>query len=196
MKRISILFISIAIVAAMVGGGTMALFSDAETSNNNEFTAGTLDLTADRVNDTIPGPMFYTTEDEGQTPDGLPGLNPTGYWKPGDTHHRALQLENIGSIDGCLKHARASLTSGSRHLADKLQVRITTDADGNEVVASATLGQFIDSDQVFNPGPISIYVGDIVNLHFWVTLPSDADNSYQGENLVAGFSVYAEQVVP
>ena len=34
----------IALVAALIGGGVFAAFSDTETTTNNTFTAGTLNL--------------------------------------------------------------------------------------------------------------------------------------------------------
>ncbi len=49
MKRILISFSIIAVVAAIVVGGTSAFFSDAETSSGNVFTAGSIDLKIDHV---------------------------------------------------------------------------------------------------------------------------------------------------
>ena len=43
-KKILASWIIIAIVSMLLGAGTVAYFSDVETSSGNTFTAGTLDL--------------------------------------------------------------------------------------------------------------------------------------------------------
>lgn len=69
-KRIIISLAVIAAVAAVVSSGTLALFSDTETSNGNIFTAGAIDLKVDHTyasyngeecNDCVPtGPNMVT----------------------------------------------------------------------------------------------------------------------------------------
>lgn len=54
-KQIIISLAVIAAVAAAAIGGTMALFSDTETSNGNIFTAGSIDLTVDHTKATYDG---------------------------------------------------------------------------------------------------------------------------------------------
>lgn len=185
MKRFWLLAVAAIAVVGVIGGGiTFALFSASTGASSNQFVSGTLQISADRDNgDTVPGPMFYIG------PGG--GLYPTGYWAPGDSVDRVLQVENTGSLDAWLKTVRASLDSGSRYLADKLHVDVKLD-DGT-VVATGTLGQFIDADQAFIGGPLSADVGDLVDLHFLVSLPRNADNTYQNLTAVASFTVYAEQ---
>jgi len=56
-KKILISLSVIAAVAAIVVGGTIAYFSDTETSTGNTFTAGAIDLTIDNVS--------YVTNEEG-----------------------------------------------------------------------------------------------------------------------------------
>ena len=50
MKKILISLMTIAMMAALIGGGVFAYFNDVETSADNSFTAGTLDLTVDGAN--------------------------------------------------------------------------------------------------------------------------------------------------
>lgn len=186
MKRLWLALAAALLMVGLGGATTLALFTAQAPSVNNQFTAGTLMLTADRDNgDSVPGPMFYIG------PGG--GLMATGVWAPGDEFHRVLQVENTGTLDAMLKQVRATLESGNRYLADKLSVRVSTDAAGAHVVASGTLGQFLDADQAFTGGPIAADVGDVINLHFWVGLPLGADNSYQNQSSVVSFAVYAEQ---
>lgn len=193
MKRIWILAVAFVVMAAVAGGGmTLALFSAQSAVSDSEFVSGTLAIEANRdMGDGIPGPMYYITAAGGGTD---PNQYPTGLWAPGDSHHRILQVENVGSLDAKLTHMRASLESGSMYLAGKLDVVVTTDPAGTNVVATGTLADFINADQMLVGGPIDAMVGDVINLHFWVSFPLDADNSYQGLSTVATFTVYAEQL--
>ncbi len=192
MKRIWMMAVAFVVMAAVAGGGlTLALFSDSAATATQEFVSGTLEIEAHRdMGDGIPGPMFYIDVAGGGVD---PNAHPTGLWAPGDEHHRILQVENIGSLDAKLTHLRATLQSGSMYLADKLNVVVTTDPGGMDVVTTATLADFINGDQYF-PVPIEAYVGDVINLHFWVEFPLDADNSYQGLSTVVTFTAYAEQL--
>ncbi|MFZ5814774.1 MAG: hypothetical protein ACOY93_05680 [Bacillota bacterium] len=193
MKRIWILAVAFVVMAAVAGGGmTLALFSAQSATADQEFVAGTLAIEAHRdMGDGIPGPMFYIDAAGGGTD---PNQYPTGLWAPGDEHHRILQVENIGSLDAKLTHLRASLQSGSMYLADKLDVTVTLDPAGTQVVAMGKLSDFINADQAFLGGPLPALVGDVINLHFFVSFPLDADNSYQGLSTVVTFTVYAEQL--
>ncbi|HYF91400.1 MAG TPA: hypothetical protein VD969_04060 [Symbiobacteriaceae bacterium] len=191
---------AVLVTALGVSAGTVALFSAATANQDNTITAGTLAINSWRdQGDTIPGPMFYTTPAEGQTPGGTNGLLPTGLWAPGDTHHRVLMVRNEGSLDAWLVSVGADLHSGSMHLANKLQYKVTTDAAGLVVIASGTLGSLIGTDVAF-PSKIALNAPAIPipsrppkPFHFWVTLPLDADNSYQGETVRVNFFINAEQ---
>ncbi len=175
--------------------GTLALFTAETPVDSVQFEAGTVRLNSYRdMGDTIPGPMFYTTPTEGQTPGGVPGRRPTGYWAPGDNNVRALFVENSGNLDAWLVGIGAEAQAGSsRHLAEKLQAKVTTDLAGTNVLASGTLASLIDTDQAFATR-LALNVGPAPRaLYFHVTLPLDADNSYQNEVLRVDFHVMAEQ---
>ena len=73
--------LAIILVAIGVGAGTMAYFSDTETSENNIFTAGTLDLTKDTV---VGLPVSLTN------------------MAPGDSVSGSITLKNVGTLDGKL----------------------------------------------------------------------------------------------
>lgn len=180
--------------------GTFALFSDQTASQNNQIMAGTLSLNSWRdQGDTVPGPMFYTTPAEGNT-GTQDGLLPTGYWAPGDTHHRVLLVRNTGSLGAWILSLGADMHPGtSQHLADKLEYRVTADSAGTVVLASGILGDLIDTDYTFAPkidlpsSALPVHLRPPKAFHFWVTLPLDADNSYQGETLKVDFHLNAEQ---
>jgi len=84
MKKILMSLMTIALVIGLVGAGTVAYFSDTETSTDNTFTAGTLDLNVGGEN---------------------PNLSPDftlGPLAPGDSGTITYTLNNVGSIDGYL----------------------------------------------------------------------------------------------
>ena len=84
MKKILISLMAIALVIGLVGAGTMAYFSDTETSSGNTFTAGTLDLAVG-----------------GENPNVSPDFT-LGPLAPGDSGTITYTLNNVGSIDGYL----------------------------------------------------------------------------------------------
>lgn len=95
MKKILGLTIAALLVMALVGGGTWAYFSDVETSSDNTFTAGTLNLT-----NTITGTGAKSTTTE--QADGLNDKVVFANLAPGDSGTITWVLENTGSIAGTL----------------------------------------------------------------------------------------------
>jgi len=83
MKKILMAMMLVALVAALVGVGVYAEFSDTETSTQNSFTAGTLNLTVDNY-EGVSVPVY---------------INETNL-KPGDGGTVSMTLANVGSIDG------------------------------------------------------------------------------------------------
>ena len=71
----------IGVVAMAVGMGTYAYFSDTETSTGNTFTAGTLDLKVDGMDDPNVETYFTITN-----------------VKPGDSGSQTIQLKNVGTV--------------------------------------------------------------------------------------------------
>lgn len=86
MKKVLIATLALALVAAFVGIGVYAQFTDTESSANNIFTAGTLNLTVD-----------------GQEGVNVPVYFNQGNIKPGDQGSATITLKNVGSIDGIAK---------------------------------------------------------------------------------------------
>jgi len=85
MKKILVSMMTIALVSALIGGGVYAAFSDTESSTDNTFTAGTLDLEVDSEN-----PWASTVLTVGPM---VPGATATTV---------DIDLENLGNIDGDL----------------------------------------------------------------------------------------------
>ncbi len=82
-RRILASLMSVALAGAMIGGGVLAAFQDAETSPGNAFAAGTLDLKVDGNDD--PNVQAYFAVENA---------------KPGDTGSVEINLTNAGTIDG------------------------------------------------------------------------------------------------
>ncbi|MEW8979225.1 MAG: SipW-dependent-type signal peptide-containing protein [Symbiobacterium sp.] len=208
-KKLLMVLGSTAAVAAVSIGGTLALFSDAKSATG-DFAAGTLCITSERNDgDTTPGPMFYITAEQGQTPDGLLGTLPTGVWAPGDSVTRTLNVYNprsCSTMDAWLTAVSARLTEGIPNqyvqMADELTVVISTPyGEGSNAptvtVAEAPLRDFLDG-----PVPIRYPDGSKIKVHltgtrqmqFNVTFNRDAGNEFQDKTLVVDFIVHAEQM--
>lgn len=86
-KKILISLSVIGAVAAIVVGGTIAYFSDVETSVGNTFTAGTIDITLDPTDgqavETVSGDLDLKPSQTGWTRSVITnaGTNPAEIWK-------------------------------------------------------------------------------------------------------------------
>ena len=108
-KRLMISIMMIALVAALVGGATFAMFTDTAVNDNNTFAAGTVDIS------TNPNPVF-------NVPNMAPGDEVTG----------TLNVANDGTLD--LKYNFVNTFGGD--LAPVLSIVSIKDAAGANVVAS------------------------------------------------------------
>jgi len=90
-KKILIAVMTLAIVAALGVGGALAVFSDTETSEDNTFTAGTLDLKVDDAD----SPVAHV-----EVENIAPGWNNIYKWT----------LKNAGSLDGVVKICISEVT--------------------------------------------------------------------------------------
>lgn len=115
---------------AIIGGATFALFTDSASvapTAQDVMVAGNVDIDSYRDGfDTIPGPMFYTTPEEGATPTepSFKGLKPTGVWAPGDTKIRSLIVYNKGSLDAVLSHVYAQIDTDPTNMAKHMTVQV------------------------------------------------------------------------
>jgi len=90
MKRIVVSLMVIALICGLIGSGIYATFSDSETSSDNNFISGTLDLKLSDANETLQ--------------DGVTGsIGATGM-KPDDsaTVSGWIKVKNSGSLSGTL----------------------------------------------------------------------------------------------
>jgi predicted ribosomally synthesized peptide with SipW-like signal peptide len=133
----------IAAVAAIAIGGTVAYFSDTETSQGNTFSAGTLNLTLDGANENVV--KFTVT-------DAVPGQSGRGTWT----------VRNVGSIAGYLDLESISVVDDDLNCNEpELAAEIATYGTGNqtcgpngggELGANMNVTLCVDNDYSTNPG--------------------------------------------
>lgn len=143
-KKIILSLSVIAIVSAAAVGGTMAYFSDTETSTGNTFTAGTLDLNLDGGNVNV---VKFTVANAN------PGESGSGTW----------QVNNVGSVAGFVDLESISLTDDDNSCTEPEA------ADGDETCGAGegdlsdniTVDLFVDANnnQVNDEGDTAIYSG-------------------------------------
>lgn len=165
-KKIGGALLGTALGAALIGGGTFAIFTDTATNTQNTFTAGTLDINV--LNETA----FSGT---------IANL------APGDTGSQTFDVTNNGSLD--LRYDIAqSLSSGAGTLvlgdANKdLNFSIEYSTDGGTTYTAVTPG---DNNIVMAAGATHKY-------KVTYTLPKAADNPYQAGSSNFKLTFSAEQ---
>lgn len=199
-------------LALIVGGATFALFTDGADSTENEFTAGTVVLEANRdLGDTIPGPMFYTSEsdptgtypyDRPGVPHAPPGSEALGGWAPGDVVTRALDLYNRGTLDAKITRMRANVndlgvTEGAAYeeFIEKMNITVLYPAQ-NRLLYEGPLSGLLTGDGWFTLETplIARAGGGALNITFEAHLDLSAGNVVQGETFVFDFEFQAEQL--
>jgi predicted ribosomally synthesized peptide with SipW-like signal peptide len=123
--------------SAAAGAGTMAAFSDSESSSNNTVQAGTLNLTLDGTDQTV---TFLDASDI----------------VPGDSGSGDVDLANTGSIDSTLEIEIADIRSLDKNgnsggdLDDYLEVQPVL--AGEDAFSSPTLVDSLSTGQVLFSG--------------------------------------------
>jgi len=199
MKKIIISLSVIGVVAGIAIGGTVAYFSDTETSTGNTFTAGTLNL---QLRDTDEGPA-----------DGVTATWLLANMKPGDqTGLNFINLYNAGSVSSNhVEIAVANVTSDAvceesdTHCPstdlDKWMQIIDLTYDGVSQlgsIADSNLNGWKDLDDLEAAGLDNLSVplvnsGGFKTMMMQVQFRSDAANDYQGDSLASTFTFTLNQ---
>jgi len=181
-KKLVLSVMVILVVASVIAGGAFAAFLDVETSTNNTFTAGTLDLKtndADGVTQTL-----YATN-----------------MKPGDTvGPETITLKNSGSIDGATLDIDVSYVESDGTNPPEFPVNKTADEFADELIVDTlsyggtnllllvtdTDGDGIDMKEVavtdFS-GQAGINAGLTKNFIIQVTLKDTIGNDFQADGI-------------
>lgn len=181
-KKLVLSVMVILVVASVIAGGAFAAFLDVETSTNNTFTAGTLDLKtndADGVTQTL-----YATN-----------------MKPGDTvGPQTITLKNSGSIDGATLDIDVSYVESDGTNPPEFPVNKTADEFADELIVDTlsyggtnllllvtdTDGDGIDMKEVavtdFS-GQAGINAGLTKDFIIQVTLKDTIGNDFQADGI-------------
>lgn len=131
MKKILFSISIIAAAAAVITGGTLAFFSDTETSTGNTFTAGTLDLNLDGGNINV---VKFTVIN------AYPGQSGTGYWT----------IKNVGSLDGFVDIQPILVTNDENGCGSDSETAVDADCatggSAGELSANMNVELFVDFD--------------------------------------------------
>jgi len=194
-KSILISILMITLLAVVVGIGTVAYFSDIETSTGNKFAAGTLDLV---VNDQNP----WTS-----TPISVSNM------KPGDSSSVVIKLQNAGSIDGYVSMWIKDVTNSPGEtpepegnpaddhgeLGANIKITIWRDGDHDGVVddgeyvyvQGAALNSLNNMKVVSN---LLLGAGDTVYIGFKWEIPTDVGNEIMGDSVTFTIEFVLSQV--
>lgn len=187
-RTIVIGLLAIGILAAGIGLGTGAIFTDTQQVDANTFSTGTVDIS------TNPTTALVT----------FSGM------APGDSVVNDLTVTNSGSLG--LRYAVTSLaTSSTPELRERLDLTIWDEAqegDGGSDCNSTAPGTVLYGPGDLGGEPAIAIIGNTAQgqqagdrtlasgsevLCFLVKLPIDTDSSYQGKTTTATFTFSAEQ---
>jgi spore coat-associated protein N len=165
-KKMGAALLTTAMGAALIGGGTFAIFTDDATNTNNTFTAGTLKID-------VEGETAFT--------------GTIANLAPGDSGSQTFDVANRGSLELRYDVAQA-LESGAGTLVlgdatKDLNFKIERSTDGGTVWTEVTPG---DTNFVLAPASVDKY-------KVTYTLPKAADNPYQAGSSDFQLTFDAEQ---
>ena len=190
-KKILFSLMTLILVVALVGAGTMAWFNDTEVSSGNTFTAGTLDLAIGGEN---------------------PNLSPDftlGNLAPGASGTQTLALRNVGSLAGFLDLSGISVVdaegvnpeseTGETALPGELSSNIwVTVTLGKETVYSGLLSGIAatyDMDFALAANAATdLIIAWVVDKDNRAPLGEDVLNDVQGDIVTLGFTVELDQI--
>jgi len=189
MRKILASLIIIAVLAASITAGAMAVFTDQQTNPDNVFTTGTVILGID------PATAMFTVSN----------------MAPGDVKYGGLEVNNDGSLE--LRYAMTTTADNTSTLDEQLDLTIDVVTDpgadstwytDDDVVGEADIygpdgvlsaAFFGDPAQGGQAGDRTLALGTSERLRFEATLPLDTDNTYQGTTCTVAFVFDAEQTV-
>jgi spore coat-associated protein N len=203
-RRIVIAIITVILTVGLVGSGALAYFQDTETSTDNTFTAGTLDLKlADYDEDPGTGPDDGVVATWTMT-NMAPGFSSTNSWD--------IDLSNSGTIAGnhveiAFSHvidegipieSETSSTNTPADMAQWLEILdisytgVNFDSSPGHVLVDTNGNSFIDLDDLADPANAAALDNLMVppagtghtSLDMDIKFNSGAGNDFQGDTLI------------
>jgi predicted ribosomally synthesized peptide with SipW-like signal peptide len=182
LRKALVLMLAIGLVGGVVGAAS-ALFTDTQSVTDNNFTAGSVDISTTPATE-----LFDITA-----------------MAPGDVEYRALTVNNAGTL--ALRYDLTSIATdpGDKNLAGQLDLTIAGDdgigacdaagfaTHGTVAYLTGDLGNIdgvtaltLDSDRVLAAGASEV-------LCLKIELPSSTGNTFQNATTVATLTFTAEQ---
>lgn len=127
-KKILASLVAIALMSTALGIGAYATFSDTETSLNNTFTAGTLDL---KINGDDTNYVAFNVNN----------------MRPGNQPKNTLVLSNVGTIAGTLDIKSVVVTDSENDLIEPEAEAGDTTSDQGELSSVVNLRLFVDTNK-------------------------------------------------
>ena len=189
MRKILTSLMIVAVLAASITAGAMAVFTDQQTNPDNVFTTGTVVLGID------PATAMFTVSN----------------MAPGDVEYDGLEVNNGGSLE--LRYAMTTTADDTSTLDEQLDLTIDVVTDPGVDGIWYTDDDVVGEANIYGPDGVlsSAFFGDPAQgaqagdrtlaslaserLRFKATLPLDTDNSYQGTTCTVAFVFDAEQTV-
>ena len=187
MRKILTSLMIIAVLAASITAGAMAVFTDQQTSPDNVFTTGTVILGID------PATAMFTVSN----------------MAPGDVDYGGLEVINDGSLE--LRYAMTTTADDTSILDEQLDLTIDVVTDPGVDGIWYTEDDVVGEANIYGPDGVlsSAFFGDPVQgeqagdrtlaslaserLRFKATLPLATDDTYQGTTCTVAFVFDAEQ---
>ena len=173
------------LIAGAVGAGTLAYFSDTETSAGNSFTAGTLDLT---MTTATPGQPWTFSN-----------------MKPGDVISGSTTVKNTGTLTGELYGRCTYVDTDLTDATDLADMLIVTSWQDPEMLTAFNPG--ITLKQMANQPTDALVIGFGTWMEYGTLAPSasgtfamevtfntGAGNEYQGDGVVVTFEYLLVQL--
>ena len=151
MKKIIISFMTIAMVCAIIAGGTWSYFSDTEASTGNSFTAGTLNLVPS-TSGTGPAGKYTVTAGG----DGINGNVVFNTLAPGDSGSITWALTNSGNLNGTL--TMASTATFAENGSNEPEAAVVGNNNGGNGDLDEYMGVRLTRDGTYILGDASNYV--------------------------------------
>ena len=194
MKKILISLMAIALVVGLVGAGTVAYFSDTETSTNNTFTAGTLDIGLS------PTTIDWTNKKPGDTGTNTQTITNNGTLPVSNITATTSVTESDGAGDGVMLDDyivmnTATLTIAGGSPINLLALMTDTNSGGIGGTGAIELDEFLAQfDTVFNSQTVALDLTETAVLNLaWTFVDSGDQNNAQGDSVVVDITFVAAQ---
>ena len=187
MRKILTSLMIIAVLAASITAGAMAVFTDQQANPDNVFTTGTVILSM------APATAMFTVSN----------------MAPGDVEYGGLEVTNDGNLE--LRYAMTTTADDTSTLDEQLDLTIDVVTGAGVDTIWYTDDDVVGEANVYGPDGVlsSAFFGDPAQggqagdrtlaslaserLRFKATLPLDTDNTYQGATCTVAFVFDAEQ---